>query len=390
LINGEVLNARDRSSTDEKTRSRVLFIAPLPDPVNGQSLACKVFLDELVQLHDVDVVDLKKEGFEQGMNSWRRFVEVGRIIAAVWRRQKQADVVYFTISESRAGNMKDLLIYAACRRRLDSMIVKLYGGAGIRRLLLGKPTVRRAVNEFFLKRVGAVVVEGKTHVATFAGAVPPSRVDVVHNFAEEFLFADEAAIRSKFANANPLKLLFLSNLLPGKGHEELLEGYRLLPSELRERVTVDFAGGFESVQDEQAFLQRLKETPGTRYHGVANRAAKQKLFQEAHVFCLPTYYPYEGQPLSILEAYAAGCVVITTDHSGIRDVFQGGRNGYEVRTRSPADVTAAITQALAEPARLLEMALASNLEARAKYRAAHHNTRLVEIVQRVASAAVGA
>ena len=49
---------------------------------------------------------------------------------------------------------------------------------------------------------------------------------------------------------------------------------------------------------------------------------------EAHVFCLPTTYPYEGQPISILEAYAAGAIVITTDIGGIPDIFVDKKNGF--------------------------------------------------------------
>ena len=62
---------------------------------------------------------------------------------------------------------------------------------------------------------------------------------------------------------------------------------------------------------------------------------KRRLFAEAHVFCLPTYYSYyEGQPISILEAYASGCVVITTDHGGICDIFKDKINGFRVEKRS--------------------------------------------------------
>jgi glycosyltransferase involved in cell wall biosynthesis len=63
------------------------------------------------------------------------------------------------------------------------------------------------------------------------------------------------------------------------------------------------------------------------YHGdssaciIVDGPGKKNLFSEAHIFCLPTYYPYEGQPIAILEAFASGCVVITTNHSGISDFF---------------------------------------------------------------------
>ena len=74
------------------------------------------------------------------------------------------------------------------------------------------------------------------------------------------------------------------------------------------------------------------------------------------MFCLPTYYPYEGQPFCIIEAYATGCSVITTTHSGIKDVFADGVNGYEVAAKSVPSLVAALEKALQKREELRRMA----------------------------------
>jgi glycosyltransferase involved in cell wall biosynthesis len=78
----------------------------------------------------------------------------------------------------------------------------------------------------------------------------------------------------------------------------------------------------------------LKNEPNITYHGSVKGEVKKNLYQQAHIFCLPTYYPYEGQPFCIVEAYAGGCCVVTTNHSGIRNVFLDRFNGYEVEKKS--------------------------------------------------------
>jgi len=60
-----------------------------------------------------------------------------------------------------------------------------------------------------------------------------------------------------------------------------------------------------------------------------------------YIFCLPTYYPNEGQPISILEAMANGCAIVTTDHGGIKDVVTK-ENGIFVGKSNPCDLKNAL------------------------------------------------
>ena len=359
---------------------RVLFIGPLPEPVTGQSLACRVLLDGLAAHHQVDVVDLSKKEFKQGISSSSRLAEIAGVLWQVMRQRSAADVIYLTVSESRAGNLKDLLIYTLCFGQLRNMVIHLHGGAGMRRILHGGGSLLRRFNTFFLRRLGAAIVLGSRHVDVYRGLVPDERIHIVPNFAEDRFFTMPAAIDARFSATKPLRLLFLSNLLPGKGHEELLEAFLGLDERTRAAVELDFAGGFESPEQEHPFLARISGVGGVRYHGIVAGEKKKALFDAAHVFCLPTYYPYEGQPISILEAYASGCAVITTDHSGIPDIFRDGTNGLQVTPRSAAALRAAIEKAVAAPDVLRRMAHTNLTTALATYRTSQYQQTLVRII----------
>lgn len=360
---------------------KVLFVGPLPDPVTGQSLACQVFLDELRHHHEVEVINLSKRDFAQGMDSLRRVREVLGIAWQVARRQARADVVYLTTAESMAGNLKDLVLLSLCGRRLSSVTVHLHGGAGMRELLRPGRTVLRGLNRLLLHRLGAVVVLGGRQVDIFDGLVERDHIRIVPNFAQDELFLDEDAVRAKFRAQEPLRLLFLSNLLPGKGHEELVDAVRSLTPDLQGRVHLDIAGAFDGPAARDAFEKRIAGCPNITVHGVVRGAQKRALLQGAHLFCLPTYYPYEGQPISILEAYAAGCAVLTTDHSGIFDVFTPDVSGLVVEKRSSESIRRALTVALGNPAPLEAMALANRREAQEKYRTTRYNEQLLGVLQ---------
>ena len=51
---------------------------------------------------------------------------------------------------------------------------------------------------------------------------------------------------------------------------------------------------------------------------------------QCDVFMLPTRYPNEGQPISILEAMGNGMTIITTNHAGIPDIVEDGVNGFVI------------------------------------------------------------
>ena len=97
------------------------------------------------------------------------------------------------------------------------------------------------------------------------------------------------------------------------------------------------------------------------------------------MLCLPTCLS-EGQPISILEAYAAGCVVITTDRGGIRDVFQDGINGFQIEAHSVESVKRGFVRCLSDHCDLMTIAMANCEEARLKYRTSRYSSSIKQIL----------
>lgn len=360
---------------------RILFIGPLPPPLTGHSLACKVLVDELVRVHAVDTINLSKEGFTHGVNSWARIAAVLRIILDIWRKQRHADIIYLTLSESVAGNIKDVLIYLVCLRRLSRMIVHLHGGS-LRALLFDRHPVLFAINRFCIGRLGGVIVLGPTHVRIFEDLIAGSRIHIVPNFAEDYLFASRDEIVTKFGETRPLRILFLSNLIEGKGFADMVAAYRALGDAHRDRIQIDFAGACESDAGQGEFLRAIQGCAQVRYHGPVDGARKRDLLVRAHVLCLPTSLS-EGQPVSILEAYAAGCVVITTDRGGIRDVFRDGINGFEVEPESAGSLARVFDRCLSSPGDLMAIAMANADEVRSTYRTSRYSASILQIFDTV-------
>ena len=360
---------------------RVLFIAPLAPPITGQSVASETLLERLREDNEVSVVNLSVESSNDGSISVRRILEVLKVLRQVWRRRKAADVVYLTISESVAGNVKDLMIYLLCAGRLSQVFIHLHGGS-IKKLLFDPLPPIRWLNALFVRRLGGVIISGRSHEAIFAGMIDHRRIHVIPNFAPESLFVSEASISAKFRGAKPLRILYISGMSKEKGYEDLAEAFLGMAGGVRERVRIDFAGRFDSVAEERSFRQRIAGIDGIQYHGLVDAATKEALFAQAHVFCLPTAM-HEGQPISILEAFASGCVVVTTGQPGIRDVFSAGINGFEIEPKSPQSIATVIEGLVGDVRALERIATTNRHTAGTSYKTATYNAALVEVLQSV-------
>ena len=357
---------------------KILVIAPMPPPVTGHSLASKTLVDALRGVHEADVVDLSVGSMHDGVVTAQRIREVGKVLLAVWRRRRWADVVYLTISESRAGNLKDLCIYLLCVGRLRQLFVHLHGGT-LGYLFERHPWLRR-VNAVFLGAIGGVIVTGPSHRDIFAGLIDAARVHVVPNSAESHLFVADPDILQKFADTGRLRVLYLSGMTREKGYHDLLEAWLGLAPEVRSRIQLDFAGRFDAEAEKAMFLDRIAECAGVQYHGVVSGEDKRRLLARAHLFCLPTCMR-EGQPIAILEAYAAGCVVVTTGQRGIRDVFTDQVNGFEVVEQSPASIAAVLVTALDDTARLRQVGIANRRTAGERYRVENFTGALIRTLE---------
>jgi len=361
---------------------KILFIAPLPPPITGHSLAAKIILDDLVKNHQVEIIDFRKDNLSSGLMTLRRLFQVLKMLKNIWNRDKNTDLIYFTITQSIAGNIRDLLIYFLCYRDHQKMVIHLLGGAGFK-MIVEKGGILFLLNKYFVSRLGGGIVEGNTQKDILQNLISPEKIHVIKNCVEDYLFLNKEEIEKKYCITNPLRILFLTNFNHGKGHLELVNAFFALNSDLQNRIVIDFAGGFVSEESKSEFLNRLQRHKNLVYHGIALDTPKRDLFSQAHVFCLPTYYRYEGQPVSILEAYATGCAVITTNHSGISDIFTDGVNGFEVQKNSVNAIETVFERLLNSPDILLPIAIRNNEIAINNYRTAQFVSSISSVLESI-------
>lgn len=318
---------------------KILLVGPFPPPHTGNSLPFKLLKDYLSIFYDIEIINLSKNQHKAGFTSLFRILDILKVIFKLRKIHDSYDLVYLSLAESFAGNLRDIFLFFCMKRRLNTLILHMLGGAAMTEILTPSNKIQFRINKKFISKVGAVIVEGGPQQIAFSNVLSLDRIHIVNNFAEDYLFSSPSFIKNKFSNLTTLNVLFLSNHLPGKGHIELLKGYLNLPENIRKFIFLNFAGKLPPQSDFDFFVENSTNKPNIRYHGVVQGLEKKKLFDLSHVFFMPTYYPYEGQPFSIIEAYSSGCFVVTTDHSGISYIFKNNINGFLVDKKSVSAIT---------------------------------------------------
>ncbi len=170
----------------------------------------------------------------------------------------------------------------------------------------------------------------------------PTRIRVVTNGVEP---SPPAAVGDAPAIGptpdGPLRVAMIAQLRPQKGHDVLLDAV----ARISDPVLVTLAG----VGPEQARIaERIRQLGlGSRVQLVGFVEDVSGLLGASDVVVLPSRF--EGLPLAVLEAMAAGRAVIGSRVPGTADVIDDGRTGLLVPPADPAALASAIERLARDP-----------------------------------------
>jgi glycosyltransferase involved in cell wall biosynthesis len=118
------------------------------------------------------------------------------------------------------------------------------------------------------------------------------------------------------------------------------------------------------------------------FHGLVTGQEKERLLFETDVFVLPTYYPFEGHPNCVVEAMAAGCPVITTNHASLAETVVDRETGYIVEKKDSLALAVAIVEMIVDRQKFWEMRRASYERFQEKYTSSRSTGLLIQAFRR--------
>lgn len=294
----------------------ICFLSQFPPPMHGLSKAIEtLYNSRLNNKYHFSKIDIK--------NNKKIFQSLLSLL------KNKSDVVYFTPSQSRWGNFRDLIFLKLIQWKGKKCIVHIHGGYFRELIDKNLPTCQQRMNYNALGRLAGGIVLGHTLHNIFERILPDDRIFVCPNCVDDVFIApsiDDKIETTK--EGGVLHILYLSNFIETKGYREVLELARMASKRGdEEKFTFHFAGKFFELKQEVFFKEYCKELRNVVYHGVVGGQSKIVLLQQCQIFVLLSHYPNEGQPISILEAMGNGMAVITTDHAGIPEIA-AHENGY--------------------------------------------------------------
>ncbi len=240
----------------------------------------------------------------------------------------------------------------------------------------GLPWVLRILVDRILSQVERLVVLGECLREIGGPAVSPDRVVVVPNGVD----LGPAPERSPM-NA-PFTVLYMGVLEETKGFLELIRAWPRVRESIPGAQLV-CAGRWDSDEIRDRTFQALEDLgvqDCVELPGVVTGESKSALFARVSAFCMPTFYPLEGQPVVILEAMAAGLPVVTTARGAIAEVVVDRVTGFLIPAHDPNALVERLS-VLAHDSSLRErLGRAAMARYRREFTAAHFAHRIESVL----------
>ena len=351
----------------------ILLIGSLPPPITGQSISFS-YLTNLTKKNRFRIYNINKTSFK-----FFNYLD-SCLFLPIYILFNQFDSIYFLGSRSKLGFLRQLPFLTIAILKRIKLINHLHGADF--KEFYKKAGALKSIIEFVYDNVNTSIVlleEMKDQFISF----PKMKLEVVPNaVSKEF-----ESLAINFPKEK--RILFLSNIMASKGIIEFMTASKQLLKD-DNSIRIDIAGDFISDnylpknQIKKKFLdlfEGLKYDFPERicYHGTVSGIKKVDLLRSSSIFILPTYYPTEAFPISILEAMASGNAIITTKHNYLEKIISE-KQGGTIKIKDSSQIVSLIKKLFSDQQKL-QIIQKNNLMQSKKHNLDNHLSHLHKIIR---------
>lgn len=313
----------------------IILLAPLTGNGGIASWTKKyltTFKDEQFQLIPVNVSPSENHGESFFSRTFAGLLATHRILKDLKQKSDNNVAILHTTTSGNIGSFRDIQVAKWCKKRGIKTILHCRYGC------IPEDYVRKGLVGFLLRRSMRLfdqvwVLDNRTYKYLKTIDTVKDKVFLTPNSIE---VKEQVDLNSK----DYKQIAFIGNLIPTKGLYELTE------AALQSEVRLDIIGpGPEDV------VNRLKAMVGEQLnkkvfiHGRLPNPEAVKFMHQVDMIALPTYYPSEAFPISILEAMSLTKMVISCPRAAIPDMLtdiEGNTCGMLVPEKSVQGIVDAI------------------------------------------------
>ena len=331
----EVLTSRGKSASlrrkagsesDTGSRIRVAFVAPSLRYVGGQAVQADLLTRNWKDDPDVEASFVPVDpsppyglGWVERVPLLRTILREPRYILALWQSLKGADVVHIFSASYSSFLLAPLPAWFVARLRGKRMLINYRSGEcrdHLRRSYIAR-RVLKGTDRLVVPSGYLVDVLGEFGLA--AQAIP-NIVDV-----SQFSFRVRRPLRPHLVCTRGFHPYYCVDLVV----RAFAEVQKTFPD-----ARLDLVGGGPLEKDIRNLVRKMKLT-GVDFKGVATRGEIGRFYDEADIFINASRL--DNMPVSVLEAFASGMPVVSTEPEGMRYLVDHGRTGL---LSAPGDATA--------------------------------------------------
>jgi glycosyltransferase involved in cell wall biosynthesis len=262
---------------------------------------------------------------------------------AAFLRRERPDIVHFFLPRPYLfGSVA--AEFAGHRRRLMS-----------RRSLAvyqQKYPLLRAAERLLHRRTNGLIGNSQAVIDELAAeAADPKKLALIHSGIEvppPATAAERLGIRQALdVGEDSLVIVVLANLIPYKGHRDLIDALGLAKDSMPEPWRVLAIGRDKGIGEELRQRAEVSDIAANMIW-LGEQAAAERLLAAGDIFVLPSHE--EGFSNALLEAMAVKLAVIATAVGGNLDAIVDGESGILVRPRDPLALAAALKRLASDPA----------------------------------------
>lgn len=297
-------------------KKRIYIPASLPPPYNGQNVGTKLMCDLLSSRYNVKIFKWNIKWYptdnanilDKVVYYFAAFFKYTLTIFKVWLLFliQWPKMMYIVPSSNKKGFFRDILLYLPFILTNKKIICHIRSGSfNIKNFPFNYIYKFDLFHYIFLTE----------NLKEISGV--NKNYNVIANFIDPIFEKN----LSSGNTTKPINIIYLSNLFESKGIFEVIKALKDRNVKDDFRLKIFGKGEHEVIKK---ILGMIKPHSNIEFCGeISERAKVQKELANADIFILPTTYPIEASPRSIIEALSQNTVPIVTNHAGIPNMVDG-------------------------------------------------------------------